>query len=167
MCNSVKKAVENVVKSMMVFAVCFLFGGTIGTVVDLADMENLNIKLPGYEDVEVNDGSLTNEVAGELIIRAEGEDIDEQEKSRLDWLFKAKMYELSKELVSKQLTESGYKVKLVDELVKIPANDRTVSVQQQIIRGSEYLVVDHESRTIWCEYEAPENVLSDTILSIN
>lgn len=153
--------VREMIKGLGLIMSCVLIGGLAGYLVDSSNL--LSGKF-GYDAVESDMARLT--VSDAIVFRKEGDDLSEEEQGYLDWLFKAKKHEVSQGEVYDHLIALGYQVNLIDQLIHIPAEQRTASIQQQLFRGSEHVAIDYDSKIIWCEYQAPEQVLSQAILSI-
>lgn len=156
------KKLNEMAKALGIIGGFLFLGAAVGQVVNFS-----NVKKPEIGFIAVAVDHLNLVETDTVMSRVEGDALDEEKQARLDWLFKSKTHEVSQEVVYEQLKTLGYQVKLVDELINIPAAGRTSSIQQQLFRGAEYVVVDHEAKTIWCEYEAPENMLTEAVLSID
>lgn len=165
MIRTLKSHIIEVVKGCGIAIACFMAGGLMGGLIQEIDWSMLNSP-NGYDGLRSDLSDLNRETIDDYLIHVEGDNLSEEEKAKLNWLYKSKKFEVEKEEVSEQLAILKYQVKLVQDLTSIPVDYRTPTLQQQLLQGSEYVILDSESKTIWCEYDAPDYALTKTILSI-
>lgn len=163
MARKVKNQIMEVIAGFTMVIGCFLIGGYSGHMIQNSDWTDQFFIT--YDEI-AKDGESDLNSSEKFIIRVEGDDLNEEEQARMNWLFKSKQYEIENDEVLDRLESLNYQVKLIDDLINIPAEIRTTDMQEQLLQGSGQIVLDQQSRTIWCEYQAPENVLTQTILSI-